>query len=292
MGDHEKGLIITTLGVLLVVPDSLFVRLIDAEPMITAFWRALTAGSFVFVAVLHLQGLNGFRAVLRTGWAGLIYTFLIATTVPAFVLAVTNTSVANVVFIFASMPIFAAIFGRVFLGETVSARMVVTMIAVIFGLVIIGFGSASVQVASWKGDIWALYVSAAFAGALTAVRTVKATMMIPAIPFAYIGAAILLGLFAAPVEAFEAQWPLFLGHGAFIGAGSCLLALGPRYINAAEVSLLVLLESVLAPILVWAVIGENPGSWAIIGGVVVIGALLISNIYALVKSSCCEKQID
>lgn len=235
------------------------------------------------MAVLYLRGLQGFRAVLKTGWAGLIYVFLIATTVPAFVLAVTNTSVANVVFIFASMPIFAAIFGRLFLGETVSKRMIATMIAVICGLAIIGYGSGSTQIASWRGDIWAFYVSAAFAGALTAIRTVKATMMIPAIPFAYIGAAILIGLFVAPVEAFETQWALFLGHGAFIGAGSCLLALGPRYINAAEVSLLVLLESVLAPILVWVAIGEDPGSWAIVGGSVVIGALLVSNLYALAK---------
>lgn len=103
--------------------------------------------------------------------------------------------------------------------------------------------------------------------------------MIPAIPFAYIGAAIVIGAYVSPFEAFETQWPLFLGHGAFIGAASCLLALGPRYISSAEVSLLVLLESVLAPILVWAVIGENPGSWAIVGGAVVVGALIVSNLY-------------
>jgi len=283
MNDHMKGLAITTLGVLLVVPDSLFVRLIEAEPMVTAFWRGLTAGVFVLLALLLFQGLKGFRAVLGTGWPGLIYTLLIATTAPAFVLAVANTSVANVVFIFASMPIFAAIFSRLFLGETVSPRMVVTMCAVILGLGIIAYGSGSTQIASWKGDIWAVYVSTAFAAALTAIRSVKGVSMIPAIPFAYIGAAIVIGVFTSPVEAFEAQWPLFLGHGMFIGAASCLLALGPRYISATEVSLLVLLESVLAPILVWAIIGENPGSLAVVGGAVVIGALLISNLYALVK---------
>ena len=228
---------------------------------------------------------EGFRAIARTGWPGLIYTVLIATTAPAFVLAVTNTSVANVVFIFASMPIFAAVFSRLFLGEPIQTRMVVTMFAVMFGLAIIAYGSSSTQISSWKGDIWAVYVSAAFAAALTAVRTVKATSMIPAIPIAYIGAAILIWSFVSPVEAFEMQWPLILGHGAFIGAGSCLLAIGPRYISSVEVSLLVLLESVLAPLLVWAVIGENPGGWAIVGGAVVIGALLISNIYALVAKS-------
>jgi len=283
MTEHMKGLVITTLGVLLVVPDSLFVRLIEAEPMVTAFWRSLAAGFLVLLVSLSMRGLQGFRDVLGTGWPGLIYTVLIATTAPAFVLAVTNTSVANVVFILASMPIFAAIFSRFFLGETVSLRMVVTLSAAILGLAIIAYGSGSSQIASWKGDIWALYVAAAFAGALTAVRTIKTTSMIPAIPFAYIGAAIVIGIFVSPVEAFETQWPLFLGHGAFIGAGSCLLALGPRYISSTEVSLLILLESVLAPILVWAVVGENPGSWAVAGGAVVIGALLVSNVYALAK---------
>lgn len=284
MGDHLKGLMITTLGVLLVVPDSLFVRLIDAEPMVTAFWRGLTAGIFVLLVLLATQGFQGFRAVFRTGWPGFIYTVLIASTAPAFVLAVSNTSVANVVFIFASMPVFAAFFSRVFLGEAIRLRMVITMAVVIFGLGIIAYGSSATAIASWKGDIWAVYISAAFAAALTAVRSVKETSMIPAIPFAYIGVAIVIGVFVSPAEVQESQWPLFLGHGAFIGAGSCLLVLGPRYISASEVSLLVLLESVLAPILVWAVIGENPGLLAIVGGAVVVGALVVSNLFGLVHS--------
>ncbi|MCP4183208.1 MAG: DMT family transporter [Hyphomicrobiales bacterium] len=281
MSDHPKGLILTTLGVLLVVPDSLFVRLIQADPMVTAFWRGLTSGLMVLVILLAVQGISGFRAVFKTGWAGAIYTILIASTAPAFVMAVANTSVANVVFIFASMPIFAAIFSRIFLGERIQQRMVLTMAAVIFGLAIITYGSSATEIASWKGDLWAVYVSVAFAAALTAVRKVKETSMIPAIPIAYIGAAIMIGMFCSPVEELQAQWQLFVGHGAFIGAASCFLALGPRYISSAEVSLLVLLESVLAPILVWVVIGENPGSWALIGGAVVIGALLVSNIFAL-----------
>lgn len=284
MNDHLKGLVITTLGVLLVVPDSLFVRLIVADPMVTAFWRGLTAGVLVLIVLLAFQGLSGFRAVFKTGWPGLIYTVLLGTTTAAFVLAVTNTSVANVVFIFASMPVFAAIFSRIFLGEKIQPRMVATMVVVIFGLGVIAYGSGETQIASWKGDIWAVYVSAAFAAALTAARKAKATSMVPAIPFAYIGAAIILGAFVSPFESFADQWTLFLGHGAFIGAASCLLALGPRYISAAEVSLLVLLESVLAPILVWIVVGEDPGRWALIGGGIVIGALVVSNVYSLLQS--------
>lgn len=283
MNEHLKGLIVTTLGVLLVVPDSLFVRLIDAEPMVIAFWRGATAGAVVLVVLLAVQGMRGFRTVFQTGWPGLVYTVLIGTTAPAFVLAVTQTSVANVVFIFASMPIFAALFSRIFLGELIQARMVITIAVVIFGLGIIAYGSGETQIASWRGDIWAVYISAAFAAAMTAVRKARATSMIPAIPVAYIGAAIVLGMFVSPGEALETQWPLILGHGAFIGAASCLLTLGPRYISSAEVALLVLLESVLAPILVWLAIGENPGRWAVVGGTVVVGALVVSNVYSLLK---------
>ena len=284
MNDHLKGLSITTLGVLLVVPDSLFVRLIEAEAAAISFWRALVAGSSVLVLLLLFQGISGFRAVLKTGWVGALYMFLIGSTAPVFVLAVSNTSVANVVFIFASMPVFAALFSRVFLGEPIRQRMVWTMLVVMIGLGIIAWGSGSSEIASWKGDLFALYVSAAFAAALTAVRGVRGVSMVPGVAIAYVGAACVLWFFSDPLPLFARQPVLVLGHGAFIGAASCLLALGPRYISSAEVSLLVLLESVLAPLLVWFVVGEDPGPWALAGGVVVIGALIASNLAVLLRN--------
>lgn len=281
MTNHLKGLIITTLGILFIIPDSLFVRLIDAEPLVTVFWRSMASGLIILIAVLIFQGLKGFVAIRRTGRAGMIYTLLMGSTSPGFVLAVAYTSVANVVFILATMPVFAAIFSRVFLNEPIKLRMVITMMMVLLGIGIIAYGSGSSEIASWKGDLWALYTSMSFAAALTALRKMKETSMIPAIPIAFIGSALTIWLFTSPLAIFTQQWPLLLGHGVFIGAATCLLTLGPRFISAAEVSLLILLESVLAPLLVWAVIGEDPGHWALIGGAVVIAALFISNLLAL-----------
>ena len=71
--------------------------------------------------------------------------------------------------------------------------------------------------------------------------------------------------------------------GFFIVVSSALLALGPRYISSAEVGLLILLESVLAPLLAWMVIDEHPGHWALLGGLVVISALGISNALVLLR---------
>ena len=283
MSEHLRGLLITTLGVLLVVPDSLFVRLIYAEPMVIAFWRSLISGVFVLFIVIALYGRQGFTDVFNAGFSSLIYAVLIASTAPAFVLAITNTSVANVVFILASMPVFATLFSRIFLGEPIRILMVLTMVIVAVGLCFIAYGSTTVQIASWKGDIWAVYVSVAFAAALTAVRSARAVSMVPAIPLGYIGGALVLSFFIAPFEVQVEDWKLILMHGTIIGASSCLLTLGPRFISSSEVSLLVLLESVLAPILVWFVLGEYPGQYAILGGCIVVSALSFFNLFNLYK---------
>ncbi|QJF52665.1 DMT family transporter [Roseobacter ponti] len=281
MNDHQKGLCITTLGVLLVVPDALFVRLIAAEPLTIAFWRLALAGGMLSGGILLVQGTKPFRAVLSAGRYGAIYMLGVGSSGVLFVLAVSLTSVANVVFIIASLPVFAALFSRVFLDEPVSARMVLTMVAVITGLAIIARGSGEPANAHWSGDALALAVSALFAAALTAARHVRQVSMVPGAAMSYLAAALVILPFAAPLSVASEQAPLVLMHGGFILGSSALLALGPRYITSAEVGLLVLLESVLAPLLVWAVVGENPGPWALAGGSIVVGALFVSNLRAL-----------
>jgi drug/metabolite transporter (DMT)-like permease len=251
--------------------------------MVIAFWRSLISGIFALFIVTFLYGRQGFKDIAKVGLPSLVYAILIASTAPAFVLAVKNTSVANVVFILASMPVFAIIFSRMFLAEPIKILMVLTMAVVAIGLCFIAYGSTTLQVASWRGDIWAVYVSIAFAAALTAVRAVRTISMIPAIPFGYIGGALVLSFFISPFDVQVEDWDLILLHGTIIGASSCLLTLGPRFISSSEVSLLILLESVLAPILVWFVLGEYPGQYAILGGCIVISALSFFNLFNLYK---------
>ena len=284
IAENQKGLLITILGVLCVVPDSLFVRLITSDPLVTAFWRSLTAGVVIALGLLIFKGRHSFRNVFLMGKLGWVYCFLLGSTSPAFVIAVENTSVANVVFIFASMPIFSAILSSIFLKERISFRIIITILVVVIGLSVIAYGSGTSDISHWRGDIWALYVSMAFASALTIVRHLKHISMIPAIPIAYIGSAIAVTFFINPLNGFEANSFYYLYHGTCIALGTCFLALGPRYLSTPEVSLLILLESVLAPLLVWVVIDENPGVWAILGGTIVIGSLTISNLLAYKKS--------
>ena len=279
--DQTKGLLITFFGVILVVPDSLFVRLITIDPLATAFWRSASSGALVFFGLLIFGGWKSFRNVFIMGWLGWFYTFIIGSTAPAFVFAVSKTSVANVVFILASMPIFSSIFSYIFLKERIYLRTLITTAFVMVGLACIAFGSMQSEIASWKGDVWAIYVSVAYAAALTAIRKLKSFSLIPAIPVGYIGAALTMSLFTDPFYSFSNNWLLYSGHGLCIALGTCLLAIGPRFISAPEVALLILLESVLAPLLVWLFIGEDPGQWALFGGFIVLLSLLVSNFVAV-----------
>ena len=283
MTDQARGLLITLFGVLFVVPDSLFVRLIDADALTIAFWRQFLSGGMIGLGILALQGTAPFRAVLQTGRFGIIYMIGTGASGILFVLAVSLTSVANVVFIIASLPIFGAIFGRVFLGERISRRTFITIAVVCVGLAIIAYGSGETENASLAGDLLALATSALFAAGLTAARHVRGTSMVPGVAMAFVISALVIAPFANPFDDVPSQAPLFLGHALFILCSSALLALGPRYITSAEVGLLVLLESVLAPLLAWWIVKEAPGEAALLGGAVVISALFVSNVVALMR---------
>ncbi|MBQ0803974.1 MULTISPECIES: DMT family transporter [unclassified Sulfitobacter] len=283
MNDQARGLLITLIGILCVVPDSLFVRLIDAAPLTIAFWRLALAGGLICCWILLTKGTGPFRAVLKTGRYGLVYMVGTGASGVLFVLAVSLTSVANVVFILASLPIFATVYSRIFLAEPISRRMLITIAVVMVGIAIIAYGSGETAHASLVGDLLALAVSALFAAGLTAARHAKAISMVPGVGLAYLIGAALIAPFAHPLAMPVDQAPLVLTHGVFIMFSSMFLALGPRYITSAEVGLLVLLESVLAPLLVWAVVGEDPGRYALVGGSVVIAALFASNMIALTR---------
>lgn len=186
MSDQMKGLLITLMGVLFVVPDSLFIRLIDVPPLEISFWRGLGTGLIVLAYVLLSSGARSVGAALRGGPYAYVYLVAMSGTGILFTLAVSHTSVANVVFIIASMPVFAAILSFLVMGERMSLRMMLTMLAVFLGLGVITYGSGETHGASLKGDLMAVCVSFVFAVALTAARRVRSVSMVPMLPVAYL----------------------------------------------------------------------------------------------------------
>ena len=158
------------------------------------------------------------------------------------------------------------------------------MFAVAFGLAIISYGSAEHEVSHWSGDTLALYVAFAYAAGLTILRGLKNISMVPAIPIGYLGSALIIWPSINPLASIEDAYALYLVHGVCIAVATACLALGPRYLSSPEVSLIILLESVFAPLLVWLVLSEDPGPWALIGGTIIVGSLFLSNMQVFVRS--------
>ncbi len=285
MNDQAKGLLITAFGVLMIVPDSLLIRLISMDTMSVVFWRSFLTGSMVLAGLFAIYGRDTIRKTREIGRYGLVYAALLMFGAICFVASIRLTSVANTVFILATMPVFAAIFSRIWLGERISRRMVFTMLIVVIGIALIAFGSTKNETSSLIGDFIALCIAMTFALAMTVARKAKGVSMIPAVPIAFLGCAALVFPFADPFH-FTGYDPLYviLHGGVFIPLSMTFLAIGPRYITSAEVALMILLESVLAPLLVWLVLGEDPGQWTLIGGAIVLGTLFLSNLVALKRT--------
>lgn len=284
MNDQTKGFLITIIGVLFIVPDSLFIRVIEADTLTIAFWRNTLSGLVLCLAYLMLGGTKPFKQAFNAGRPAWIYMFFIGFTGILFVMAIQNTSVANTVFILATMPVFAAFFSWLSLGERISQRMIWTIFFVIIGIGVIAAGSGHTENAHLFGDIIALIAAANFAIALTAARRAKSVSLVPLAAIAYIISGIVVIPFTDVFDFPAHQWWIIGLHGAlFTTISMAFLTLGPRYITSAEVALLILLESVLAPILVWLVIGEDPGLWTLIGGAIIISVLFISNMIVLMR---------
>lgn len=284
MNDQAKGLLFTTIGVLSVVPDSLMVRLVETDGLTFMFVRGGLAGMMIALFTVFQYKHKTASAFLALGRPGIQYAVLLCIATFCFIYGLRLTSVANALFIVSTSPIFAALASRVFLGERFSQRMIWTTIFALIGIAVIAAGSHSGGTSSILGDAIALCAAATLAFAFTTARANRHISMVPATAIGYGLTALICWPFIDLSTLTNTDWTLMIILGAmFVPLGTALMSVGPRYITSSEVSLLLLLEAVLAPLLVWYVVGENPGKFALIGGAIVLGTLFISNLIGLKK---------
>ncbi len=275
--DHQKGLIVTVLGVLTLTPDSLLVRLIDLEPFTLLVWRGgLQALGVLAILTLVHRGrvVAQFRAIGRTG---ILLALVFTGSTLFFILSLAHTAVADVLVIVAAAPLVAAVLSLCFLGEKVAFR---TWLAIAFTLVGIALlvsddlGSGSIY-----GDLAAFGCAICIGASFTIARHGRAVSMVPAM--ALTGAltaivalplSLLLETDSLALAGTQLGYTLIMGL-VVVPISFNLITLGPRYLPAAEVGLLMLLETVLGPLWVWLVIDEYPGDLAMAGGGLVVATL-------------------
>ncbi|MFT5259791.1 MAG: drug/metabolite transporter (DMT)-like permease [Saprospiraceae bacterium] len=279
MNEYQKGLLITLAGVLVITPDSLLIRLIDGNSWNVTFWRSFLSGIIITLGLAIYYRGKFFNRLRDIGFAGLALAFVWTISTLCFVFSIKNTAVANTLFIVSTAPVFAALIAWLVLRERVSMRTWLTILGCLAGIGVIAFGSLEGSGrASLKGDIAALGAAIAIATTFSIARHSRAVSMIPAMAISSFLAAYIAFPFSTPTVLDTTNIVSIAIVGLFVAPlGSSLLAIGPRYIPAADVSLLMLLEALIGPLWVWWYLSEAPNSYTFIGGTLVLITLAISN---------------
>ena len=248
-------------------------RQLTLDTSTQVFGRAAFAGAalLAYVAVVeHGRVVRAFRSI---GFAGVAVALCVATASGSFIAALNHTSVARVLFILAVAPVLAALLARVTLGEPITRRTALAMALALVGITVMlgapGEGSLA-------GDGFAFVTALAFALMIVITRWRKDVSMAPATCLSQVILVVAFLPFASPGEigGGDLFWLAALGIGQ-IGLGFALLTVGARLIPAAQVGLITLLEVVLGPVWVWLALGERPTTLTLVGGAIVIIAIVI-----------------
>jgi drug/metabolite transporter (DMT)-like permease len=277
--NHTRGLLTVGSGVILLSFDSLLIRLLERSlPMIDVlFWRGVgSAIGFLIIAwVVAPHGVwSAFRSI---GRQGVLVALLYCIGNVMFVTSVTHTTVAHTLVIIAGAPMVTAILARLILQERASRRTWVVSIVVVVGVCLLFVAVPSRG--DLIGDLAAVGGALALSLNLVVLRRARLISMIPA--FAIGGT--MTALFSSPfVTRFalsprEALMAILVGV-VILPISLSLIARGPRYLQAPEVSLLLLLETVLAPVWAALFLREVPDVRTLVSGALIVGALAANSL--------------
>lgn len=240
------------------------------------FWRSVWAAAFLLSFMVWRDGWRGMLKLFRDmGLPGLAVGFCFAIASTAFVVALAYTTVANILLMQAGVPLLAALFSWALFRERVGVVTWVAIAAVIAGVAIMVSESLDGAV-SPIGDGLALLIAFMFSVATVITRRFASVRMTPA---TCLGTILAAGFAASQASTFTVSAGdmgfLFAFGVINLGIGLAFFATGARLIPAAIAALLGTFEPILGPIWVWLIHSEVPSGRTIIGGAVVVTALLV-----------------
>ena len=274
--NKQKGLALSLIGVLLITPDSLLIRLIDIPSWELLFYRGLIPFFCLFIALIIYYKKKFIHSLIITGFSGLLYAFLVALGNATFVLSIQNTNVANTLVMIALTPFATAVLSSVFLKEHPSKKMWLTIIACFIAILFIFYDSY--QGDRLLGDFFGFLTAIFIGGSAVVIRYKKSIDFLPSLLIAKFFTILIPLIFINSVSNvmhinFE-QLYLIILMGIFLVIPLGCITIAPRFIPAYEVEIFFILETILGPMWVWLVINEQPTVKTIIGGVFIIFVIM------------------
>ena len=244
------------------------------------FWRSLFFIFIVTIFLLLTYKTKILYAFKQSGLPGLIGGIVLSSGFCGYVFAMYNTTVANTNFIIQTQILFLAIFGCIFLKEKISKITLISIFLAIAGVILM-IGS-SLSPGQMTGNLAAFIMPISFAILILVIRKYPHVDMIPLQLIAGIVAMIVGYLIAGKINI--SYHDIFLGFlaGFFqLGFGFIFITIGARNTPSAIVGIIMITEAVLGPLWAWMFANENPPMTVLIGGSVIIFAVLLQ--FLLVK---------
>jgi drug/metabolite transporter (DMT)-like permease len=270
---HRVGLIPVTVAILIWSTAGFFTRLIDADTWTLLFWRSVFGALFLLIALVRQEGQGALGAIRAMGWPGWSVAILSTIVILTYMAALRLTAVADVMIIQATVPFVVAGLAWLTMRERASRPTLVASALATIGVVVM-LGGAPLAGNPW-GVAMAFATMVAYAGILVLLRWHRnVPMTSAAFLAALLGAAVTLPL-AAPTAVSARDLLYLMVFGASqTGLAFLLLTIGSRRIPATETALVSVLETPLGPVWVWLAFGEVPTTAAMVGGIIVLGAVV------------------
>ncbi|NDV99342.1 DMT family transporter [Salipiger sp. PrR002] len=275
------GLGLAALGALVLTPDTLLMRLSQMDGLAMLVWRALALGT-VFWAIFLLTSRAPRNLGLLLTRPGLTVIACQSANAALFSLGISMAPVAVVLLAVATMPVCAALLSRLLYGEPTRRSTWITMAAVLLGIALAVSGKGGTGHGTTEASNTLVGALCGLGVALTlglSFVTLRHAPRLPLLPAMGSGALIsgLCGLvLIAPGALTEGHALPILATGLLILPISFFcLSSASRHTAAANVSLLMLLETVLGPVWVWAFLPESPSPRMLLGGAIVVASLAL-----------------
>ena len=244
------------------------------------FYRGISIALILLIYLFITEGLNFYKNFFKIGISGVMGGIFLAIAFTGFIYSITITSAAVTLFMLAAMPFIAAIFGYFFLNEILRRSTLISMVIAFIGVCIMIINDSITGTV--LGALLGFVSATGFALYTVTIRwkpeTPKFTTVVLAGLFCTFFSFIFLGFSFEPFNTMPVKNSyLSLLHGLFVASGLILYSLGAKYLPAAELALLSLMEVVGGVLWVWLPIfgiNETPSLTVIIGGVVITFAVI------------------
>ena len=281
--DRALGTGAAVLGILVISPDSLVIRLMDADAWSILSLRSAPTSLALFLITRSMNRRPLFDQFREVGVWGLLVALTMASANVLWVIAITHTATANALVMLAGVPLFAALFGWTLLRERLAGPTWVALVVVTIAVIVLAVGGRGAG--RLLGDAAALGATLATALSLNLMRKARSQSMLPAMAASQLLVTFVAIVPTRPGSVQGGDVLLITVFAIFILAPAlALFTLAPRLITAGEVGLLLPLETVLGSAWVWLWLGEAPSTRATVAGIVIIGTLIAHSIWSLQRT--------